>query len=68
MAMVKNMITSLCTLLGLPLDVTAQIYPPTISSSDALESILEKHEIAGSCLKCIQCIMSEVRCKTTNTI
>ena len=57
------MITSLCILQGLPVDVTAQIYPPAISSSDALESISEKHEIAGRCLKCIQCIMPEVRCK-----
>ena len=48
-------------------DVTAQIYPRAISSSDALESILEKHEISGRCLKCIQRIMSAVRCKT-NTI
>ena len=48
----------------MPVDVRAQIYPPANSSSDALESILEKCEIAGRCLKCIQCIMSEVGSKT----
>ena len=44
-------------------DVTAQIYPPAILSSDVIESISEKHEIAVRCLKYIQCIMSEVRCR-----
>ena len=48
------MLTFLCILSSLPVDVTAQIYPPALSSSDALESISEKCEIAVRCLKCIQ--------------